>query len=282
MRHLVLLCSSALLAGSEAATGSLPDYAPPVTVGTITAEVLPESSGLAASRRQPDVLWTHNDSGHPPLLHAIGTDGGLRGSVVLRGVPFQDPEDLAAFTLDGTPYLLLADIGDNKARYDRYRLHVFEEPPVSDLGRPLVGSVTPEWTVTYTYPDGARDAEGVGVDTRSGTVLVITKRDDPPRLYALPLRMPPDGQDVTATFLGTLGGLEAPTEEDLQNRHGDHRAQPTGFSISPSGERAVLATYKHLYLYSCPDGDWAAALTAPAAILPRPQLKQAESVCFDA
>lgn len=43
-----------------------------------------EASGLVSSRRNPGVLWTHNDSGQP-LLYAFGTDGKLRGRVSVTG-----------------------------------------------------------------------------------------------------------------------------------------------------------------------------------------------------
>jgi hypothetical protein len=39
---------------------------------------LPEASGVAVSRKSPDVLWSHNDSGEPVLV-AVGTDGETRG-----------------------------------------------------------------------------------------------------------------------------------------------------------------------------------------------------------
>jgi hypothetical protein len=35
---------------------------------------LPEASGVAASRRTPGVLWSHNDAGQPTLV-ALTTDG---------------------------------------------------------------------------------------------------------------------------------------------------------------------------------------------------------------
>ena len=44
-----------------------------------------EASGLAVSRRHPGVLWTHNDSGDPARLFAVGADGRTRAVLTLAG-----------------------------------------------------------------------------------------------------------------------------------------------------------------------------------------------------
>src|SRR4051812_15139765 len=37
------------------------DFAAPVTLGNINTDLLPEASGIVASRANPNVFWTHND-----------------------------------------------------------------------------------------------------------------------------------------------------------------------------------------------------------------------------
>src|SRR4029453_5639370 len=49
-----------------------------------------ESSGLALSRRHPEVLWTHNDSGDRPRLYAVGADGRTLATRALAGVQARD------------------------------------------------------------------------------------------------------------------------------------------------------------------------------------------------
>ena len=44
---------------------------------------VPEASGLAVSRRQPGLLWTHNDSGHDTELFAVDSSGAVQGRVRL-------------------------------------------------------------------------------------------------------------------------------------------------------------------------------------------------------
>jgi hypothetical protein len=45
---------------------------------------IPEASGLAVSRRDPGLLWSHNDSGNAAVLFALDTAGTLRGHVRVR------------------------------------------------------------------------------------------------------------------------------------------------------------------------------------------------------
>lgn len=46
-------------------------------VAPIRADDVPEASGLAASWRNPEILWTHNDSGEGPLVHALRASDGV-------------------------------------------------------------------------------------------------------------------------------------------------------------------------------------------------------------
>ena len=73
----------------------------PEPVGRITHPAARETSGLAASHRTHDLLWSDNDSGGQPVLYGIGIDGHLRGTVRVAGVKNIDWEDLASFELDG-------------------------------------------------------------------------------------------------------------------------------------------------------------------------------------
>src|SRR5690606_16613699 len=65
---------------TPAPANSCPTAAEPVRVGTVASSHVVEASGLVASRKQPDVLWVHNDSGNAATLYALGRDGRNRGS----------------------------------------------------------------------------------------------------------------------------------------------------------------------------------------------------------
>ena len=56
---------------------------------------IPEASGLAVSRRDPGLLWSHNDSGSAAVLFALDTAGTMRGRVRVP-VKTRDWEDVSA------------------------------------------------------------------------------------------------------------------------------------------------------------------------------------------
>src|SRR5512134_250324 len=73
---------------------------------------LPEASGVAASRRTPGVLWSHNDSGEPGLV-AVATDGTTRGRVYVAGASAGDWEDIEVGPCPQGSCVYIGDIGDN-------------------------------------------------------------------------------------------------------------------------------------------------------------------------
>ncbi len=112
----------------------------------VASTALTELSGLAASRRHPDVLWAHNDSGGEPEVVAVGRDGGDRGRFPLGGAEAFDWEDMAigpdpAGT--GGDVLYLGDIGDNIDQRDDgvvvYRVPEPQPGAAGSVAAPLGG-----------------------------------------------------------------------------------------------------------------------------------------------
>jgi hypothetical protein len=55
----------------------------PYRVGFLQNETIAEASGLAASRRNFDILWTLNDSGNEPILYALSPTGEDAGRLYI-------------------------------------------------------------------------------------------------------------------------------------------------------------------------------------------------------
>lgn len=259
----------------------------PVRVGTLRDKALREVSGMAVSRRDPNVIWVHNDSGSGPILHAIGANGRVRGRLRLKGATAKDWEDMASFTWQGKPMLMVADVGDNNARRSAVWLHVFEEPNLADAEDSSNVSVDLAWSIPFQFPDGAADCESVAVDTQNGHVLLLTKRQNPPMLYSLPLApegaLPSRGKVRTATLLGPVDSIPRPTAADLlaDPVFGAFSSQPTSMDVA--GRTLVVLTYAHAYRYVRePDQGWAEALAAPPQIVLLPRMKQTEALTFNA
>ena len=85
----------AVMLGSSGPVTGL-EGGPIVKDRTIRDESITEASGLAPSLRHPGVLWTHQDSGHPPQLHAISTSGRTLATLRVRGAEAYDWEAMAS------------------------------------------------------------------------------------------------------------------------------------------------------------------------------------------
>ncbi|MGK0673130.1 MAG: hypothetical protein ABWU16_00495 [Halothiobacillaceae bacterium] len=245
-----------------------------------------EASGLVASTRQTGIYWTHNDSraffdsqSTEPLLYAIDSAGRVRGELWVDGLKPYDWEAISAFRWRGRGYLLIGDLGDNRARRGRgIRLDVIKEPEQVE-GRRHVGSA---WTLRLTYPDGPRDAEAMAADGTEGAVYILSKRDVPARLYRAPL-LAGKGGSRTLDYLGEIAELAAPLTTDMPSElkvlpfiH-----QPTDMAFAPDGSEVAVLTYAHLYVFPRQAGQsWLEALRGTPRVYDLPGAKQYEGVSY--
>jgi hypothetical protein len=200
-------------------------YGPPVRVGVITSQALPEVSGLVAARTLPGAWWVLNDSGHPPELYTLDARGRLLATVVVVGATNVDWEDLAAGP-NGSLYI--ADTGDNDRVRDDLALYRVPEPA------PGVRAVARPTRLPFRYPDGRHDAEAVFADPATGRPYVVTK-GGVCVVYRFPLPLRP-GREVT---LQRVRGRGARQIEALAN--------VTGAAVSPDGTRVAIRTYLEAY-----------------------------------
>lgn len=235
-----------------------------------------ESSGLARSRRSADLLWTHNDSGGAAEVYAVDRDGRFHGTLRIAAARNVDWEDIAAFVEDRQPRLLIADTGDNRARRPFVMLYVVDEPDVSAAARPFAVDAVPQRAIRVTYPDGARDVEGVAVDARAGHIYLLSKRDAVPRLYRVPLA--PDAEAVVAEALGEIAIPRATTIGPW----GQSFNYATAMDIDDAGTTLALTTYTHAYLYRrAADESWPAALRRAPRSVALPAYVQIEACALD-
>lgn len=249
-------------------------------LGDIESMALLEASGLAFSRRDPSLLWSHNDSGNPNALHALGLDGRDRGSVPVAGLPRGDWEDIAAFELHGKPYLLIGDVGDNLRWRHDLTLYAVPEPNLEGERADALSPLRPAWSVAFRYPDGLhRDCEAIGVDAQAGLVLLVTKRVIPTEVYTVPLRSEGD-RPVVATRIATLE-LPQPTVRDvaIDPKYGEWGSAPTALALG--AHVAVVVTYKDAYVYRRSPGEaWGAAFSRRPERLRLPTLRGREAAAL--
>ncbi len=290
-----MACVSCALLAIVCATGSptvASDKDPPIEtangpgisfLGNLSDSSIREASGIASSRRRADILWVINDSGNEPLIYAVGLDGSDRGHVPIGNARNQDWEDLATFVYNRTAYLLIADCGDNENRRNSCVLYTVEEPSVNPAGIVEKAPLEWSWRIEYVYADGPRDCEGVAVDVQRREILLLTKRDEPPVLYSLPLTFTQSDKVQTARPVTRVGGIPKPTAEDFREDplFGRFRSQPTAMDISPDGNFIAVLTYKRPYLFYRQENEsWPRVFDRPPVPLDMPRMRQAEAMSF--
>ena len=246
--------------------------------GLITSGELDEISGLAASRVHEDVLWAINDGGNPARLHAISRRGKVLARFEVRGVRNIDWEDLASFTLDGKHYLLVADTGDNGGKRKDIVLQVFEEPATLEDA-----VLRPAWTIRARWPDGPRDCEAVAVDAAAGQVLLVSKKRNPPDLFALPLAKSRGVRE--ARRIGRLAGVPQASAELRRNDPTLAKLFPqvTAADLSPDGSTLAVLTYGSVLFYRrTPGENWSAAVARMPEAHDVPLIPQAEALAWSA
>lgn len=252
-----------------------PPAPPPPGVVYVDVAALDEASGLAASAHHAGWYWAINDSGGTPTVWRFDANGTARGSLDIDSARNRDWESLDNLMWQGQPALLIADVGDNRGQRDVLELLLIAEPQ----HLPASATVLKRWSLQYS--DGPRDCEAVVYDPRDHRVLLLSKRDDPPRLYAAAL-----GSDrLVAEFLAEIDNIPQPTAEDLaaDSKYGHYRSQPTGLALSGDGQTLVVGTYKHAYRYlRGPQENWAQAVARTPTTIALPWMPQTEGLSLSA
>ena len=226
-------------------SGSDAPYEKPVVSGKLESPDLKEASGIAASKCQPDVFWTHNDSGDDALFYAIDSKGKHLGVWKVGNAANRDWEDIEAIKSGDKCYVLIGETGDNDRKHERIAIYRVEEPAVtpeagsSNAKNPLSAANA---TVAYiNYPNEKHDAEALLAHPTSGEIYLLTKsRNEPSHIYKFTPKF--EGETQTLTVVGEI------TVPAIPN------GSITGGDISSDGKRVVLCDYFSGYELSLPDG----------------------------
>ena len=205
-----------------------------VAMGTINNPAIDEASGLAASKLNQGLLWTHNDSGDRNRIFAISSSGEQIATFYLKNAINRDWEDIAIGPGPerGIDYLYVGDIGDNKARYSKKYIYRVKEPRINRRSSPFDSTLNHVERIVFRLPDGERDCEALFVDPETADIYITSKRESQIHLYRLPFPQPVDST-VTAEFIGELPVT-----------------QITAGDISRDGLKILLKNYDNVYLWT--------------------------------
>ena len=209
-----------------------------------------EISGIADSKMNPGYLWGQEDSGNPSQLYLISHEGSISKKLHLAGVLNRDWEDIALVNGD----IYIAETGDNANAYNNYKFYKFPEPLAN------ADTVTNIETINFTYPDGSHDAEAFLVDASSRNIYIITKSDNPSKIYLL--NYPYNAANNLVLLVGSL--------------------PYTGVvSAASSANEIIIKTYTNLFYYThVKDETIERSLQKPYTTLPYVIEPQGEAVSF--
>jgi hypothetical protein len=249
----------------------LPQFSARINKGPVANPAIREASGLVASRKNPGVLWTHNDSGNPNRLYALDSQGRTLGTYSLHtarsGIPNRDWEDIAIGPgpEEGQHYLYIGDIGDNQRAFASKFVYRVPEPNV-DVGQTAIDTALVISTkLTLRYPDGAKDAETLMVDPRTKDIYIVSKEGSNAGVYRA--AYPQSSQEPITLERVTTLGLSVVVAGD----------------ISPQGDEVLLKTYGQVFYWSRAAGQslWEALSVDPLPV-PYTREPQGEAVAWAA
>jgi len=202
--------------------------------GRMTDPALRESSAAARGLANPDILWTVDDSGHPPLVFAVDTTGEIRAVVEVRGATNRDWEALGVAPCDRGSCLLIGDVGDNGRRRASLLVYRIAEPA---LGRVKEIEAAVIDSLIIVLPDGPRDIEAIAVWER-GLALFTKNPIGASEAYWIPAEAWRSGR-ATADAVGhwAVGGLVG------------RGRMVTDAATSPDGKRLALRTYTRVAIF---------------------------------
>jgi hypothetical protein len=251
------------------------EYDKPKVSGRIESGEITESSGLAASRCQRDVFWTHNDSGNKAFIFAINSKGKKLATFSVTGAENKDWEGMAAFkNAKGACFLYVGDIGNNERVKSEFKIYRFREPQVSESSvnsskkNPLPTDAAE--VIKFSYPDYRHDAETLMVHPKTGDIYILSKRLTG---AAAVYKLPGDFDLEKTNRLEKITDFSVPALPDGLLTSGD---------ISPDGRRVVICDYFGAYEIVLPENEknFDEIWRQKPQIIELGEREQGEAVCY--
>lgn len=204
-----------------------------VDSGIVECNELKEASGIASSKKNPGVLWTHNDTNNKDRLYAMSGNGKHLGVYNVKNTSDRDWEDIAVGPgpESSKSYIYIGNIGDNDLEHDVKYVYRCEEPDVTVGQTAVISSIDKVDVLQYRYPDGKKNAETLMLDPLTFDYYVITKKEKKELVYKAAYPQP----------LTSVDTLECVDTLDM--------TEVVGGDISPDGREIIIKTYKKIYYW---------------------------------
>ncbi|BCG58252.1 sugar-binding protein [Paenibacillus sp. URB8-2] len=280
---IALVIVTAIFGSSSAEAASVSFETPGTLIGSFNTDLIHESSGLAASRQNANVLYTHNDSGDIARFFAVNTSGNLLGIYQLDGATATDWEDMAVGPgpVAGVNYVYLGDIGDNSSNRNgttRPNVAIYRtpEPTVSNPPTPPdPTAVTTQhissanWEkIILQYPGGPTNSEALMVDPVTGDLFLVMKEhtDGDPALKNRVCKASKASLDAYAdtgnVLTMTQVALVTPRLNSVRT------VGPTAADISPDGSLILIKNLEEAFIWQRSPGESVESVLAGNEVAP--------------
>ena len=260
--------------GSPDNNSSCIEFTGPEIMGSVESDLINEASGLASSRKNSGVLWTHNDSGDLPRIFAMNLNGNHLGVFNLLNAEHNDWEDIAAGPgpVEGEQYLYIGDIGDNSKDRSSISVYRMQEPVVDRNQTAITMDVSDVDKLEMQYPgDQAYDAESLLVDPVSGDIFIVTKNSGTSKVFRNP--SPHTSNSIVVLEEVAAIGLGTSMFDAI-----------TGGDISADGGSIILRSYSNAVILDRDIGsDPGIAFSGVKCFVPVNEslVQQGEAIAFD-
>lgn len=212
-------------------------------LGELSDDRIEEASGIAASSKEEDALWVHNDSGNDPELFLISDQAKILKTFYLKDIENRDWEDIALGPgpVEGQTYLYLGEIGDNDTQYEKKYIYRLIEPEI-DSNTGTVDTIRNVDAIAFQYPESTQNAEALLIDPISKDIYIIAKNLENPAIYRLPFVQQDTTAIVTLEKTGLLN-IESKGPPNLV----------TAADISNDGLEVLVKTYGAIYYWKRED-----------------------------
>jgi len=204
-----------------------------VDSGKVEYSELREASGLASSKKNPGVLWSHNDTKDKNRIYAMSGNGKHLGVYLVKNADDRDWEDIAVGPGPeiSKSYIYIGNIGDNDLEHDIKYVYRCEEPVVSTTQSATAETIENVDVLQFRFPDGKHDAEALMLDQFTKDYYIVSKNNANTYVYKAVYPQP----------LTTIDTLECVDTLDMTD--------VVAGDISPDGLEILIKTYKKVYYW---------------------------------
>ncbi|XP_062595957.1 uncharacterized protein LOC134257346 [Saccostrea cucullata] len=259
----LLLSITASLALKRQTIDNSEDFVAGKLVARVIFEDLTDASGLAASRKFKNVLYTHNDGNGGPYIYAINaTSGALIASLRIANAKNHDWEDIAVGPCGNSSCIYIADSGKKHSTPKNTIYRVLEPDFIirnMDQVLPL------DSTARYTWSE-----------KESGTLMVDPKGE----VYLIGYIC--SGRGMISNLPKSAWGSPNPVNIDSSQFlpiHTDHN-DPVSGDISMDGSELLIKSKYHIFYWKIKGGDVLTSMTATPIEVPYHDEGLGEAICW--